>query len=127
MNGKVKTICDRCKSSYYKYYRPECEFKFNIFDYPMEFDLDIIKKLGYYSPINKKNNPTGISRDHMFSVKDGYTKNISPEIIKHPANCLLILNRDNQSKGPKSSITIEELMDKIKRWDEKYKTIKPIG
>lgn len=36
--------------------------------------------------------------------------------------CILILQSLNASKNDKSSITIEQLIEDIKKWDKKYKT-----
>jgi hypothetical protein len=115
---KHKIICDDCRNQYYKFYRPSCEFNFNIFEY--EFDTNDLKKFGWYSPTNKGNNLNGVSKDHMFSVKDGFINKISPEIIKHPANCQLLKHVDNNRKKTNSIITIDELMIRIKKWDEKF-------
>tara|TARA_Y100000296_G_C5096386_1_gene217586 strand:- start:67 stop:738 length:672 start_codon:yes stop_codon:yes gene_type:complete len=107
-------------------YRARANFKFNVYDYKEEFDLTLLEKYGWYSPggkygKNKNTNFSGISRDHMYSIKDGYDNNINPNILSHPANCKLVLhNKENLVKGRKSSITIEELLDKIKLWDLKY-------
>jgi hypothetical protein len=113
-----RIICEQCKFEYYSVYRPRCEFKFNVFDYPGKFDLTLLKKLGFYSPVNKNNNLNGISRDHLYTVKDGFDNKIDPEIIKHPANCSLVTHTDNQSKGRFSSITLDELMKRINEWCE---------
>lgn len=101
-------------------YRIKCEFKFNVFDYPEEFDLELISKFGFYKPSNRGNNINGISRDHMLSVKYGYENNIDPVLIGHPANCRLMKHSENISKNSKSSITLDELTELIKTWDSKY-------
>ena len=116
-----KTICEECRVSYYKYYRPSCEFDFNIFKYKEKFDFLLVEKNGWYSPLNKKNNPSGVSRDHLYSVKDGFINKIDPKFIKHPANCQLILQKDNNIKNSKSSISFEELLKRIEKWDSKEK------
>ena len=92
-------------------------------DFPDEFDFDLIKKFGWYKAKNRGNNLNGVSRDHMFSVSEGFKQNIDPYLISHPANCKLIIHNDNQKKKHNSSITLEELKLKIKNWDLKY----PIG
>lgn len=103
-------------------YKIDCGFKFNLSDYENEFNFDLVKKHGWYSPSNsKKPNLNGVSRDHMFSIDEGFKNNVEPNIINHPANCSLILQKDNSSKYKKSSITLEELKERIKNWDLKYK------
>jgi hypothetical protein len=85
-----------------------------------EFDFYLVEKHGWYSPTNKKNNLSGVSRDHILSVKDGFDNGIPPHIISHPANCRLMIHTENISKNCSSDITYEELLEKIKKWDEKY-------
>ena len=102
-------------------YRKQCEFNFNLKDYPNEFDFSLIEKFGWYLPANRGNNLNGVSRDHMISIKYGFENNIDPKIISHPANCQLLRHNDNVSKGFKNSITLEQLLNKIEMWDNKYK------
>lgn len=47
---------------------------------------------------------------------DGYKNNVDPFIISHPANCRLVRHNDNVSKGSKSLLTLEELIQKIEKW-----------
>lgn len=101
-------------------YRNACAFKFALNDYPEEFDFELIKKYGWYSPSNKKNNLGGVSRDHMYSVKEGFENNVNPDLLSHPANCKLLIHNDNVSKHKASSITLEELKERIASWDAKY-------
>jgi hypothetical protein len=117
-NGKL--ICDDCVYKYYELYRPSCSFKFNVLDYIDEFELDLVEKHGWYSPTNKRNNLSGVSKDHIYSVKDGYVNNILPEIMSHPANCRLMIHKDNSSKNSKSDISIDELLSRILVWNNKY-------
>lgn len=98
-------------------YRLDCQFKFNVYDYPNYYDLELIEKHGWYSAANRGNNLNGVSRDHRFSVKDGFRNNVDPKIIAHPANCQLMLHNDNSAKKTKSSITLEELLARIKDFD----------
>ena len=120
VSKKYKSICESCKTDYYQFYRHECNFKFSVFNYPNEFDLDLIQTHGWYSPSNKRNNLKGVSKDHMFSVMDGYKNKVSASIISHPANCELLLYSENSKKKDNSSITLHELMVRIERWEKKY-------
>jgi len=104
----------------YQKYRLDANFKFNLADYPDEFDFTLVKEHGWYSPTNKNNNLGGVSRDHMFSVREGFEMGINPELISHPANCRLMIHTDNISKNKKSIITIEDLLDRIKKFEDKY-------
>lgn len=104
----------------YKEYKSKCAFDFAISKYPDEFDIELIKQYGWYSAANRGNNMNGVSRDHMYSIAEGYKNHVDPSIISHPANCQLLLQRHNASKHSKCSITLNELLLKIKKWDEKY-------
>jgi len=130
-NGSIlsaypRKFCSRkCTSTYKRKemdqlqaYRLDASFDFNLKDYSDKFDFDLIKKYGWYSPTNKNNNLAGVSRDHMVSVKFGFENNIDPDIISHPANCQLLKHTDNIIKKEKCSITISELMERIKNWKD---------
>lgn len=117
---KRKMICETCRTNYYEAYRPSCEFRFNINDFKDEFNFNLIEQHGWYSPSNKGNNLGGVSRDHLYSVRDGFINKVSPEIISHPANCILMKHSDNSSKNSSSSITLEELKERIKLWNNRY-------
>jgi len=103
-----------------KYYRTLCCFKFNLADYPGEFDFGLVEQYGWYAAKNRGNNLDGVSRDHIISVKYGFENNIDPSIISHPANCRLMVHNSNVSKGKKCGMTLEQLQEKIKWWNEKY-------
>lgn len=125
----VKFCSILCRKSFrrisideFQSYRIDCNFKFNLADYPNEFDFSLIERHGWYSPSNKKNNLGGISRDHIFSVREGFEMGIDPKIISHPANCRLMIHSDNISKNRKSDITYEELLERIIDFDKKYIT-----
>ena len=109
-------LCSDCKEPF-RLYKEKCQFLFNVYDYPHLFDLTLIEKYGWYSPKNsKKSNLNGISRDHLFSVSEGFKYNIDPDIISHPLNCKLVRHLDNQHKGMNSEINIDELIYKIRTW-----------
>lgn len=112
-----KLICDTCRVDYYKYYRSLSNFNFDINLYKDRFDISLVSKYGWYSPSNKGNNLNGVSKDHLFSVKDGFINKVSIDVISHPANCKLMRHKDNQVKNSKSSITLEELLKRIKEWE----------
>ena len=111
-----KHLC--CKDSSTAY-RPLCKFSFNLGDYPEEFDLSLIEKHGMFSPTK---NPTGVSRDHMVSIDYAFKHKIDPSIIRHPANCRIILQKDNSQKHTKSEISLDELLERISDWDIKYQS-----
>jgi len=102
-------------------YKADTKFGFNLGDYPKEFNFGLIEEHGWYSPTNsRKPNIGGISRDHMLSVREGFNSGIDPKLLSHPANCKLMIHGDNISKNKKSSITEEELKERIKEWNKKY-------
>lgn len=97
------------------------QFNFNLANFPNEFDFSLIQQYGWYSPTNKRNNLKGVSRDHKVSVHYGFTHKIDPNIIKHPANCQLLLHADNKNKHTNCSITFQQLLEDIEKWNIKYK------
>jgi hypothetical protein len=101
-------------------YRSACAFSFSVYNFPEEFNLELLEKYGWYKASNKGNNLNGISRDHMVSVRYGFDNNIDPKIISHPANCQLLPHSSNVSKYTKCSITLEDLLLRIEQWDKKY-------
>lgn len=103
-----------------KYYRQLCSFRFNLADYPDEFDFSLVERHGWYAAKNRGNNLNGVSRDHMVSVSYGYQNGIDPSIISHPANCRLLVHNDNVSKKEKCSCTLEDLLIRIQVWNKKY-------
>ena len=120
----VKSInCGRRKIkdiSSYQYYKKLCSFKFNLSEFPFEFDFKIIEEFGWYKAKNNGDNPNGVSRDHKVSIKYGFENKIDPEIISHPANCELILQKENSKKNSKNSLTLQELLDRIENCNLKY-------
>ena len=110
----------RKKRSEFYNYRADCQFKFNVFDYPNEFDLSLIEQHGFYKAKNRGDNPLGVSKDHAISVRYGFDNNIPFEHIAHPANCVLMQQHHNASKGTKISMSYEELLKRIEAWDIKY-------
>jgi YHS domain-containing protein len=101
-------------------YRRMAKFNFNLATYPEEFDFSLIKKFGWYSPTNKKDNLGGVSRDHIVSVKFGFINDIDPKIISHPANCQLLVHNENISKNHRSHMSLENLLLRIGWWEQKY-------
>ena len=107
-------------------YTYQCRFLFGISDYPEWFKdaSALIEQYGWYSTpgSNKKGilNVNGVSRDHLYSASDGFKNNIDPKLLSHPANCRLLPHKENQNKGKKSSITIEELKQRINQFDSMY-------
>ena len=101
-------------------YKNLCEFKFDLKDYPDEFNFVLIEQYGWYSAKNNGDNLNGVSRDHKFSIKEGYKLKIDPYFISHPANCELMVQSQNSVKKTKCSISFKDLIDKVNDWDLKY-------
>ena len=94
-----------------------CRFKFDVENFPDEFNLNLINIFGWFGT----ENPNGLTHDHMLSISYGWKRDISPKIISHPANCQLMLYEENIEKSSNSSLSIEDLLLRIKEWDDKYK------
>ena len=132
--SRRKTCSKKCKyllkypqeynKSVYKLYRKQCHFTFKLYDYYDELDLDLINIYGMYkiySSSNRlNNNINGVSRDHMYSILDGFVNKVDPYLISHPANCKIIKQIDNASKHSNSSITLDELMERVEKFNIKY-------
>lgn len=128
---KQECCCPTCARNYrrlkeikdleeQKIYRSQAKFKFALNSYPNEFEFNLIKESGWYKASNHGDNLKGISRDHMFSVDEGYKQGIDPYLISHPANCKLMKHEDNFKKLTKCSITLDELQKRINEWNSKY-------
>lgn len=117
--------CDDCSPNISQY-RARAAFKFNVYKFPAEFDLSLIEPHGWYSPCGNhgKNrhlmNLDGVSRDHLFSVSDGFKRRVPPRLLAHPANCQLMHHRANSSKKGRSEISLGELINRVARWDHRY-------
>ena len=110
---------DKGKFLYY-IYRNQCNFKFALNSFPEEFKFSLIKENGWYKAKNHGDNLYGVSRDHIFSVNEAFKNKIDPYYISHPANCELLLHSDNASKSDNCKITINDLKNKVKKWNNKY-------
>jgi len=111
-------------------YKVACRFAFSLRYETKIFDdaAVLVERLGWYAPANSLTpNPKGVSRDHLFSVYDGFKIGIPPEILRHPANCQLIPHSENQKKHRHSSITLSELLDRIKQYDNTYGVFEDIN
>lgn len=111
INGKLVKTHRRVYDEFAKY-RQKCQFRF-------KYDSDIgrhiqgyqlFEQFGVYSRLNKN----GVARDHIVSVWYGFMNNISPKIIGHPANCRIIPMIDNIRKSSACSITLDQLIERIR-------------
>lgn len=127
LNVKTRNIRDALINTHHKLgtydnmterelYWKKCTFKFNFHKLPI-IGLEQVYTIGVYHPIN---NPNGVTRDHIVSISYGWKNNIDPRFISHPANCQIITQSHNSSKGAKCDMTADELIQKCNEWDEKY-------
>ena len=56
--------------------------------------------------------------DHKFSILDAWKNNLPERIVNHPVNLQILEAKTNSSKGSKSELTLEELYDNIRKYDE---------
>lgn len=96
------------------------KFRFNVYDYPDLFDLNLLSEVGFYAPRGKagKWNPNGLSRDHRVSVDEAIRNNYDPYYITHPLNCELMPHLENNSKNTASSITYTQLITLVDAYDK---------
>lgn len=94
-------------------YRKQCQFKFSPFDEPNILGYDLLQHFGFTKGFDENS----LHRDHMVSIDYGWENNIEPKIISHPANCRLLLARENIRKGSGCSISIEQLHERIRLWN----------
>lgn len=77
---------------------------------------ELLLEYGRYHP---DCNPTGVVKDHRISVKYGEENGICPSIIGHICNCEYLKMQDNVSKSDKCSLTLNDLLQKIDRFNKK--------
>lgn len=112
LDNYLEKIGKKITDEKYVYWK-NCQFRFSPYKYPNMEGYDLLLKYGIYHPIK---NPNGITRDHIFSIYDGFKKGINPKYIRHPANCRLVFLSENSSKNTKSSISEKELFERIENW-----------
>ena len=108
------TYCDNCREIFLKNYREKARFNFNKIEFPQLYDEVLIKKHGWFH----NENQNGVVFDHLYRVVDGFINKIPSEIISHPANAELITMHENRRRQKQSSISLDELYERIGRWGE---------
>lgn len=109
-NKKIGRLITDEKVVYYK----QCQFNFDPYRYDFIPGYSLLTEHGIYHPIN---NPNGACRDHILSKAFGWSNQIDPIIISHPANCQFLLNKDNIKKNSDSWISLADLQERISQWD----------
>lgn len=102
-----------------KLYWKNCQFSFSPYKEPNILGYDLLKDYTFSNPQSKEPNKKYLHRDHMVSIAYGWENNIPSEHICHPANCEIMLEHNNISKGSGCSITYEHLLERIHNWDLK--------
>lgn len=107
----VRQYCDNCNTKSSNK-RSRFKFRFNLYDFPNLFDLELLSSVGFYGPGGKSKrwNIDGLSRDHKVSVSDALLYNYDPFYISHPLNCELMPHRENDKKKGRSSIAYIDLI-----------------
>ena len=120
LSNKPILVCQGCQNLKWSNNKDQYSFKFNVFDYPDLFDLELLQLKGWVSfggKRGKKKNLDGLSRDHRVSVSDAKKYGYDPYYISHPCNCDLIPQTENSSKHSKSSISYNELVELVNQYD----------
>lgn len=114
---RPRKYCLNC-SNKVKEYRAKASFSFTSKQYPHLFSDPQIKQYGWYR--RKWPYPKAMVFDHLYRIIDGFNNNIPPEILSHPANAELVNMEENRRRQNRSSITINDLYERIKIFDKIY-------
>lgn len=118
--GTATQVCNNCQHLKWNNNKDQYSFKFNIFDYPNLFDLEMLQQIGWVAFGGKRGgnkNRNGLSRDHKISVNDAKKFSYDPYYISHPLNCELMPHIQNNKKKSKSSISYRELVKLVDDFD----------
>jgi predicted RNA-binding Zn-ribbon protein involved in translation (DUF1610 family) len=114
----ANAMCPSCGlKNNIKIYRSKCKFRFNLKDHAEDFNMALIEKHGWY---NRNNNKNGVSKDHLYSIRDGYKNKVDFRLLSHPANCQLVLQSQNREKYYNSNITLDDLKKRIRAWNNQH-------
>jgi hypothetical protein len=117
--------CHKCRTETKPLYWLDCRFKISFQEFPELYDFNLFNKYGWYQPTSATNpNVTGVTWDHLYRIADGFKNNIPPEIIKHPANAEMVPFKENHKRSNKSTITLEELYNRISQWESEDRNLK---
>ena len=95
----------------YNLYKKEAHWISHMWD--LIVDNNQVTLLNTHKVFHPINNKTGCVRDHMYSKLDGFNAGVPPEILRHPANCMIITHSQNASKCHHSLISIDKLFELI--------------
>ena len=103
-------------------YKDLSNWKSRMFDFiEDENQLNLLEENGVF---NSWENRNGVVRDHMYSRKSGFENGVFPEILRHPANCQLLIQKENIKKKTTKyrdadAITLETLFKNILNYQKK--------
>lgn len=120
-SNKPVSVCRGCQHLKWSNNKDQYSFKFNVFEYPDLFDLDLLKKVGWVSFGGKRGRATnhnGLSRDHKVSVSDAKKHGYDPYYISHPLNCELMPHAINNKKKANSSLLYDQLVVLVNDYDK---------
>jgi hypothetical protein len=101
----------------YDLYFELCAWPNRMFDI-VEEGRDLLINQGVF---NMKKNSKGVVRHHKLSRRDGFDNGVFPEIIRHPANCAIILHGDNvRERFRKSIFNINDLFAEIESYQKPW-------
>lgn len=115
----IRHYCTDHKMLYSPSAKSGYKFTFNVYNFPELFDIDLLTKVGWFSPGGKSGvwNKNGISRDHKVSVTESIKYNYDPFYITHPLNCQLMPHSENNKKKTHSSITYNDLVSLVDQYE----------
>lgn len=118
-NGHWVPLKDKTK---YQIYFEESNWNKRMFDIESIQGQDKLKQYGIFNNIK---NSKGVVRDHRLSRKTGFELKIPPAILRHPANCEILLHSENIAKKKaryidNDSISADELFFLIKNYNENW-------
>jgi hypothetical protein len=106
--------CKSCSINYKFIYRGRASFNFKELLYTPVYNLELVKKYGWYSIVNKN----GVTYDHLYRVIDGFKNNVDPTLLKHPANAEMVPWFENRKRQHKSMLTLNQLLERIEKWNK---------
>jgi hypothetical protein len=108
------------KKDEYKFYKRLSDWRYQVLN-ENTVGIDKLKLGELYDKKNR--NKDSLVRDHMYGRINGFLNGVFPEIIRHPANCQIISHIDNIKKSKNkndSIITLNYLLERIKKWNINY-------
>lgn len=78
-----------------------------------------IQALQNFDKRGKAGQPGAYNLDHKYSIIEGFKNNIEPKVIGNIHNLEMLPWKDNVKKHKKCSITLDELINKIKEHEDK--------